>query len=134
MSAEKESRDFQWSEEPRVGELVCPRNPFWLCSANAAENYDTYEKYKKFGIVGLSSLFGGSEPKWLDKKVILLFLGVQEIIDTSSLLKGPRWVYIFLIDGKVMYSEPTRWKPLAWLSYNLVALKQTDKIWIKDPK
>lgn len=93
---------------PKEGDLVTVRQKFVFCGRDGAEA--TGQKlYQTYGTAGL-------RPEMANEGTALMFLGTH-LFDKEGLgQKTALFVYKFLADGRIVYSEPTIKYPKQWLT------------------
>ncbi len=100
---------------PQEGELVTVKQKFLLCCGNAMDSAG-HKAYKTYGVAGL-------KPEFVSEGTALMFLGICQFVGPHDFSGDNKYVYRFLADGRVMYSEPTFRKPKSWLPYHVRVVK-----------
>lgn len=92
---------------PSEGQLVAVKKDFYLCSTNAMTSIG-HRVFKTYGTAGLKPV----QPK---VGTILMFLGIHSF-DEMNPAATNRFVYKFLVDDKIVFTEPSWEVPKNWLS------------------
>lgn len=96
-------------KSPQEGDLVTVRQNFLFCGRNGAEELG-HKLYKTYGSAGL-------KPEIVNEGTVLMFLGTLFFQKEEQSQNTTFFVYKFLADGRIIYSEPTIRYPKQWLAW-----------------